>query len=308
MKIDVHSHIEITDSLNLSPGRHAPASVAASLRDTAKKIADLDRMGLDRALLSVVPSQFSYELEGRPGLKVSRLQNDRMAALVQNNPTRFAGMATVPLQDVEVAVSELERAVSELNLKGVEIGSNVRGKYLGGKGFWPFYEKVVSLDVPILIHPVNPPGTDRLKEYYLTNILGLPLDTTVTAAHLIFSGTLDRFPDLKIVLTHAGGYLPYIIGRMEHGFNVRSECRENIKNSPVEYLKLFYYDTISHHTKALQFLMGVVGADHVLLGTDHPYDMCDSKPLQSVDAMTQLSPEDREKIVGKNALALLKMF
>jgi aminocarboxymuconate-semialdehyde decarboxylase len=277
------------------------------LNDPQRRIEDLEKMGVDRAVISIAPPQFFYHLEGKLALDVCRTQNDRIAAMVEKYPAKFTGMATVPLQNVEGAVAELERAIQQLQLKGVEVGSNVRGRYLGDPIYVPFFEKVRALDIPVFIHPQNVAGADRMKDYYFPNLVGNPLDTTLTAGHLIFSGIFDRLPGLKIALSHAGGHLPYIIGRMGHGFKVRPECQEVLKKSPVEYLGQFYYDTISHGPEALRYLISRVGADRVMLGTDYPYDMGDYTPLASIDAVPGLSTAEKEKIAGKNAAALFKI-
>ena len=321
MKIDMHSHIEIADAVDLMPEKPKPlssplspksaalqlaltAALEQQLNNPQKKIEDMEKMKVDLSVLSIAPPHFFYHLEGKLAADVSRRQNERIAAVVQKYPKKFAGMATVPMQNAQAAVAELEWAVGQLKLTGVEIGSNIRGRYLGDPIFVPFFEKARGLDVPVFIHPQNVAGADRMKDYYFPNLVGNPLDTTLTAGHLIFSGIFDRFPGIKIVLSHAGGHLPYIIGRMGHGFKVRPECQEGIKKSPVEYLSQFYFDTISHGPEALRFLISRVGADRVLLGTDYPYDMGDMDPLSSLEAVPGLSTAEREKIAGKNAVSL----
>ncbi len=323
-RIDVHSHIEIPEAVDLLPEKPpdamAPrpddpaytytlnmfARMGPQLRDPLRKIGDLRAMGLDMAILSIAPTQFFYSLGGDLGSRVCRFQNDRISSLVQEYPDKFGGMANVPLQDVPEAVKELERAVRELKLTGVEIGSNVNGKLLGDSSFLPFFEKARTLDIPVYIHPFNPTGLDRMRAYYFLNIIGFPLDTTLTAGSLIFSGTFDRLPGLKVILSHAGGCLPYLVGRMDHAFKTRPEC-QGIKRSPVDYLKMFYYDTIAHGSNQLQFLISIVGADQVLLGTDYPYDMGDLEPLQSLKVVQGLSEMDLEKIMGKNTQALFRI-
>jgi aminocarboxymuconate-semialdehyde decarboxylase len=321
--IDMHSHIEIPEAVKLlaekpKPSSYMPSAKSAayqghleetlreSLENPVRRIADMDKMGIDMSILSIAPSQFCYDLEGNLAIDVSRKQNEEIAAIVQRYPKRFAGMANVPLQHPEAAAKELERAVSDFKLKGVQIGSNIRGKYLGDPSFLPFFEKVVALDVAVFIHPFLVAGSDRMKDFYFANLVGNPLDTTITAGHLIFSGIFDRFPGLKIVLAHAGGFLPYNIDRWSHGFKVRPECQEHIKKSPGEYIKKFYYDTISHGPEALRFLISRVGADRVVMATDYPYDMGDLNPLQSIDA-AQLTAKDKEKIVFTNTAALFKI-
>jgi aminocarboxymuconate-semialdehyde decarboxylase len=323
MRIDCHSHIEIPEAVSLLPRNADPlASVSPksksiqerltiSLKDQlenpGRRIADMEKMRLDLTILSIAPPHFYYNLERETAIAVTQRQNDRLAEVVRAYPEKFIGMATVPLQNVEAAAAEMERAVRDLNLKGVEVGSNIRGRYLGDPLFWPFYETVASLDVPIFIHPRDVAGSDRMKDFYFGNLIGNPLDTTIAAAHIIFSGVLDRFPGLKIILAHAGGQLPYICGRFRHGFNVRPECKEFIKTSPLDYVKKFYFDTIAHDADSLRFLISRVGADHVLMGTDYPYDMGDMDPVRTVEELTELPADQASKIMGENAASLFKI-
>jgi aminocarboxymuconate-semialdehyde decarboxylase len=322
MKIDVHAHIEVPEAAALvpatelkTPSKLSPESAAyqkahnEAIRDQVlnpeRIIADMDQMGLDRSVISISPAQFFYQLDGKLGLQVARKQNERIAAIVAQFPGKFYGAASVPLQDVPVAVAELERSVVELKLEGVEIGSNVRGLYPGDPALLPFFEKVRALDVPVFIHPYNVAGAERLVDYYFPNLIGNPLDTTIAAAHLILSGIFEKLPGLKIVLAHAGGHLPYIIGRIEHGWKVRPECKKNLQRSPVEYLNAFYYDTIAHGKEALAFLISRVGADKVVFGTDHPYDMGDENPLATLAAVPGLTEAQKALISGENAVALM---
>jgi aminocarboxymuconate-semialdehyde decarboxylase len=322
MKIDVHSHIEIPEAAALLPAglettnsplnaesaayqkRHNEA-IRDQILNPERKIADMKEMGLDITVLSITPSQFFYHAEGSLAVRVARAQNDHIASLVGRYPQRFIGVASVPMQNVSAAVAELERSVVELKLLGVEVGSNIGGRYLGDPSFLPFFEKARMLNVPVLIHPCNVAGAERMADFYLPNLIGNPLDTTITAASLIFSGIFDRFPGVKILLEHAGGHLPYIIGRFAHGWKVRPECRKFIQRSPADYLGEFYFDTITHGPEALKFLISRVGAARVLIGTDHPYDMGDMDPLGSLGAVTGLSPQEKAMIAGGNAVSLL---
>lgn len=322
MKIDVHCHIEVPEAAALvpeserkTPSKLSPESAAyqkahnEAIRDQVlnpeRILADMTGMGLDRSVLSISPAQFFYQLEGPLAIQVARVQNDRLAAIVAGHPDKFYGAASVPLQDIPLAVAELERSVVELKHQGVEIASNVRGRYLGDPAFLPFFEKVRELNVPVFIHPYNVAGAERLVDYYFPNLIGNPLDTTIAAAHLILSGIFEKLPGLKIVLGHAGGHLPYIIGRIEHGWKVRPECRKSLQRSPVEYLAAFYYDTIAHGSEALRYLITRVGAERVLIGTDHPYDMGDADPLATLGEVPGLSERERALIAGENAVALL---
>ena len=324
MRIDCHSHMEIPEAVSFLPQKVDPLSYVVSpksksiqtqltislkdqLENPDRRIADMEKMRLDLTVLSIAPTHFFYNLDGEVAIGYTQRQNNRLAEIVRAYPGKFVGMATVPLQNVEAAAVEMERAVLDLNMKGVEVGSNIRGRYLGDPMFWPFYEKVASLDVPIFIHPFDVAGSERMIDFNLRNLIGNLLDTTIAAAHIIFSGVLDRFPDLKIILAHAGGHLPYTCGRLRHGFNVRPECKEFIQKSPLDYVKKFYFDTIAHDSESLRFLISRVGADHVLIGTDYPYDMGDMDPVRTVEELTELPADQVSKIMGENAVSLFKI-
>jgi aminocarboxymuconate-semialdehyde decarboxylase len=201
-------------------------------------------------------------------------------------------------------LKELARATKTLGLRGVEIGSHVGKRELGDEVFWPIYKALEDLNMPIFIHPHHVAGLDRLLDFYLNNLIGNPLDTTIAAAKLIFSGVLEKYPGLKIILAHAGGQFPYIIGRWEHGYQVRPECKEKIRQSPMAFFKNFYFDTITHNPDALRYLVSLAGSDHVLLGTDYPYDMADENPVQTVSQLTRIKAADRRKIMRENAIVL----
>jgi aminocarboxymuconate-semialdehyde decarboxylase len=239
------------------------------------------------------------------GVRLARLVNDAMAEAARVHPERFVALATLPMQDPEAAVNEVDRAVKELGCRGIYLGTNVRGKELTDSSFLPVFERINALAVPTFLHPFNVIGSQRLTSYYLHNLLGNPFDTAVAAANLIFSGLLDRFPKLDICLPHAGGAFPYLIGRLRHGWKVREECRA-LKKSPASYLRRFTYDTISHAPESLEYLIDLVGADRVMLGSDYCFDMGYERPVKVVTAL-RLSRNDQEKILGANAARLLRL-
>src|SRR5262252_10657478 len=239
------------------------------------------------------------------GVRLARLVNDAMAAATRAHPERFVALATLPMQDPEAAVNEVDRAVKELGCRGIYLGTNVRGKELTDSSFLPVFERINALAVPIFLHPFNVIGSQRLTSYYLHNLLGNPFDTAVAAANLIFSGLFDRFPKLEICLPHAGGAFPYLIGRLNHGWRVRLEC-SSLKKPPSSYLRRFNYDTISHSPQSLNYLIKLVGADRVLMGSDYCFDMGYERPVTVVTAL-KLSPSDRMKILGGNAKRLLRL-
>jgi aminocarboxymuconate-semialdehyde decarboxylase len=194
--------------------------------------------------------------------------------------------------------------VTQIGCRGIYLGTNVRGKELTDPSFLPVFERIHALGVPIFLHPLNVIGAQRLANYHLHNLLGNPFDTAVAAANLIFSGLLDRFPKLQVCLPHAGGALPYLIGRLNHGWKVRQECR-GLKKPPSSYLRRFTYDTISHAPESLNYLIKLVGADRVMIGSDYCFDMGYERPVEVITRLKGLTRAERAKILGGNAARLL---
>ncbi|MDE1570569.1 amidohydrolase family protein [Aquabacter sp. P-9] len=273
--------------------------------DPAAKLAAMDRKGLDLSVVSTAPPMFYYWAPAELAAKAARLVNDGIAEFVAAAPDRLRGMASVPMQHPELAVAELERAVNELGFSAVEIGTTIEGVQLADPRFRPFLRRARELDVLVFIHPYYVGSKAGLEDYYLTNLAGNPFDTTLAISHLIFSGALDELAGLKILAAHGGGYAPYQIGRLEHGQKVRAEPKVKTTTSPKALLKALYFDTVLFDAQALRHLIDVVGADHVCLGTDAPFDMGDETPLASLDAVEGLSEAERDRIGAANALALL---
>ena len=331
MNIDIHAHfmpkncVDVVDdagrnydiikigqnakgeAIVIQAGNFDTGPITQRLCDPEARIKDMDATGVDMQILSPVPVSSYYDLEAEACLWFSRRQNDGIAQTVKEYPKRFLGMATVPLQAPDMAIAELDRAVNKLGLRGVEILSNVNGRDLDSPELLPFFKEVQTLDVPVFIHSASSADAGRMKGYHLRNIVGNPLDTTLAAAHLVFGGVLDRFPNLKICLAHGGGYMPYQRGRWEHGYQVRPEGKVVIKQPPSHYIPLLYFDTITHFLPALEYLITSVGADKVVLGTDYPYDMADSQPVSRVQSLTNISEEDKQRVLGDNAARLFKL-
>lgn len=271
----------------------------------AAKLRAMDRKGIDLSVLSPPPPLFYYWTDPETGSRVARLVNDGIAELVATNPERFRGMATVPMQDSGAAVEELERAVAEHGFRAVEIGTSIEGRQLAEEAFRPVLERASELGVFVLAHPYYMGAKAGLEDYYLTNLIGNPYDSTVMIANLMFNGVLDELPDLKICVAHGGGFAPYQIGRLEHGHRVRAETRARTKTSPRELLRRLFFDTITFNPLALRYLVDLVGGEQVVLGTDAPFDMGDENPLQTVGAIPGLTPEEREAILAGTATRLL---
>lgn len=267
------------------------------------KLADMDARGLDISLMSISPTLFFYWIGAADGMSFARYANDALAETVRRSDGRLAGVATLPMQDPEAAAEELRRAVEELSLRGAHIGTSVEGEYLDESRFAPVLEAADALGVPLIVHPYYVGPRPGLEQFYLTNIFGNPLDTALCASRLIFSGTFETFPNLKVMLVHAGGFLPYQVGRLDHGWEVRPEPKVQLDRRPSEYLDRFSYDTISHHDSALAWLVQLVGDERVVLGTDLPYDMGDPDPVGRV-ARLALAPESSERVAGANAARL----
>lgn len=283
------------------------AEIAPKLSSPEERLKDMDRMGIDIQVISPSPVQYYYWTEGELGLKLALMQNDRVAEIVRARPTRFAGMGTLPLQDVDRAVQELERIVKELGLRAVEVSSNVNGVDFDAPCFKRFFAKAEEFDVLIFIHPIGFTDGGRLREYYLNNVIGQPLDSTVAVSHLIFGGVLESHPHLKICVAHGGGYLPYYAGRMDHAYKVRPECQRLISRLPSAYLRQLYFDTVLYRGESLAYLVRQVGSDRVLLGTDYPFDMGETDPVGYIGGVRSLSRAEKEQIWGGNAARLLKI-
>lgn len=283
------------------------AGLRPKLIDPQERLKDMDKMGIAMQAISPGPNQFYYWTEGELGAKLARMQNDRIAEIVRAHPDRFVGMGTLPLQDTQKAVEELNRIVRELGLHAVEISSNVAGTDFDAPRLEPFWAKVQELDVLVFVHPVGFTDAERLKDYYLNNVIGQPLEEAVFVSRLIFGGVLERYPNLKIVIGHGGGYLPFYPGRMDHAYKVRPESKAHISRPPSEYLKKLYFDSIVYQEPSLENLVRFAGSDHVLLGTDYPFDMGETDPVGFINQLTSASPEARAQILGGNTVRLLKI-
>jgi aminocarboxymuconate-semialdehyde decarboxylase len=273
--------------------------------DIARRFADMEAADADMHVLSVAPQTWAYNQEAAVGAAIATIQNDEIARLVREYPDRFAGIATLPMQAPAKAADELRRAMTKLGLQGAMIGSNIAGKNLDDPSFEPLWAAAAELDALMLIHPGNVAGADRLRAYYLNNLIGNPLDTTIAAACLIFGGVLARHPKLNFLMVHGGGFIPYQGGRWVHGWQVRPEPKVHLKESPAKYLDRFLYDTIVHSKASLEFLVASVGASRVFLGSDYPYDMGTMECVRQVRAAA-IAPADRDTILGGHAAALLK--
>jgi aminocarboxymuconate-semialdehyde decarboxylase len=276
----------------------------ATYWDLDRRVRAMNRAGVELHALSLtVP--MTHWARGEAAARAARAVNDAMAEAHRAHPDRFVGCATLPLQEPALALAELERAATLPGIRGVYLGTNVNGRELSDPAFDPIFARCAALRLPVLLHPLSVVGAERLRPFYLGNLLGNPFDTAIAAAHLVFGGVLDRHPKLQVCLPHAGGALPYLYGRLRHGQRVRPEARRGARHSFERYLRRFTYDTISHSAGALRYLIATVGADRVMLGSDYCFDMGYGRPRDIITKGARLSKADQARVLGGNALRLL---
>jgi aminocarboxymuconate-semialdehyde decarboxylase len=273
---------------------------------TQERLAEMDATGIDIQALSPSPGQYYYWADPELGRAAARTINDAVAGMAAEHRDRFVALGTVPLQEPRLAVDELRRCVRDLGMRGVEIDTNVCGAEISGEALRPFWAAAEELDVLVFIHPLGFTHGERLSRYYFTNLIGNPLESTIAISYLIFDGVLDAYPGLKICVAHGGGFLPMYAGRMAHAYRHREDVR-GPQHSPETYLRHLYYDSVVYDGAQLEALVKWYGSDHVLLGTDWPYDMRELDPIGLVNAVPGLDDEARDAICGGNAAHLLKL-
>jgi aminocarboxymuconate-semialdehyde decarboxylase len=271
-----------------------------------ERLADMDSLGVDVHVLSPYSGFYNYGLDTAVAVATSKDSNDEIAQMTKTWPERFAGLATLPMQDVKAAIAELERVMVHPGFKGAMINDHVNGRTLDEPEFLPFWKAAEQLGALILFHQggetiVSP----RIRRYHLPNTIGNLADRTVTFASLVLGGVMDACPDLKICLCHGGGYTCYGIGRMDRGWQVCSEARVQISQPPSAYLRRFYYDCIVYTESALRYLIDTVGVDRVVFGTDWPYDMVFDWPVSWILSLESLTKDEKEAILWKNLERLL---
>lgn len=271
-----------------------------------RRLRTMEEMRLDMNVLSFSSNPGVYWADEGLGEELSQAANDAYARIIEKHPDKFHALAALPAQSISRSVRELERAVGQLGLKGGFLGTNVNGRYLDHESFYSLYEAAAALDVPLIVHPANPEGMERMRDYHLFNLVGFPTESANCIGRLIFSGLFERLPNLRFIFLHGGGVVPYLIGRFAHGWKVRPECG-SVPRPPLEYLREnFYLDMLVFHPPVVRFLVDVMGGDRVLLGTDLPYDMTD---VQAVETLEQsgLSREEYENVSHGNVRALLNL-
>jgi aminocarboxymuconate-semialdehyde decarboxylase len=280
----------------------------AELCDLAIRLPYLDVAGVDLQVVSTWTDMAGDQLPARQGARWARLQNETLAADAHVLGHRFVAMGTLPMQDMPSALAELDHMVAHLGIRSVEIGTNISGRDLDHADFRPLWKRLADFEMFVLLHPpFRPVGLERAGDYFLNNLISYPVDTTLAAARLMFSGIMRDFPGLRCCLAHGGGFLPYQIGRLDRGFAAHPACKTMLRQPPSELLGSFYYDTLTHNTQALAFLSEMVPPQRLLYGSDYPFEMLDESGPARVRQVTALSRVEIDGILGTNARTLLRL-
>jgi len=322
LKIDVHTHILPEKLPDLGPGfvrleAGGPGrarmtidgklfrEIGSNCWDAPTRIAESDRDGVSVQVLSTVPVMFSYWAPPQRALELSRRLNDHIAEVQAARPERFVGLGSVPMQDPELAIGELERCMRDLGLAGMQIGSNVNGANLDSPELFPVFEAAQQLGAAVFVHPWEMVGRERMARYWLPWLVGMPAETSLAICSLIFSGVLERLPRLRIAFAHGGGAFPGTFGRIAHGFDVRPDlCAVANAVPPEEYLRRIYVDSLVHDPLALRFLVERMGAQRVALGSDYPFPLGEARPGELIDS-SGFPEEIRARLLHGTALEWL---
>ena len=325
--IDIHAHIAIpaaaqyagphldgsedllfkfatpaTQALNKQQGADRAGVMTPAKLD--ERLRDMDAMGVDMQLIMCPPNQCYNTVPLEVSVKAAQIVNDGIGEYVAKTPDRFVALGSVPMSDGKEAAKELERIMRK-GFKGVQILTNTAGKEISDPSAEPFWAKAEELGAIVLLHPNGFTQAERFSRFYFTNVIGNPLETTVALHYLIFDGVLERYPNLKIVSVHGGGYLGAYSGRIDHAWGARSDAKDKLPKAPTSYLKKIYFDTVVFSPEQLEALVKTFGVDHVLLGTDYPFDMAEYDPLGHVAGVETLDAKAQAAIAGGNAKKLL---
>ncbi|MGM7702878.1 amidohydrolase family protein [Pseudalkalibacillus sp. Hm43] len=328
MRIDFHTHViphDLPDFMekygqerwpvlkqtcacgaNIMVGGKVFREVTDQVWSPEKRIQDMDREGVDIQVLSPIPVTFSYWAPTDAALEMARIQNDFISETVKQRPDRFLGLGTVPMQDSAAAIQEMERCINDLHLYGIEIGTNVNGENLDAPEFQEFFRMAEEWNVPLFIHPWETLAKDRTPRHNFMYTVGMPSETALAAASLIWSGVIEKFPNLKICFAHGGGSFPYILPRLDQGWKVWPHLRLTT-HPPSHYVKNFYFDSLNYDPLNIQYLIDRFGYERVMMGSDYPFLLREIPPGNVIDEMTSLSDEQRNAILGGNALKFLNV-
>lgn len=300
-------NVKVTDDGEGNPVLHSPGDYNIAVpghRDIEFRQGILDEEGVDMQVLTLTsPGTISSPPE--ESAAYARTVNDSFAEIVRERSDRFTALGTLPLNNPEASVAELDRVITRLGLRGIMLFSNVNGVALSDERYRPLYEKAEELKAVFYIHPIHPVGVEAMTDYWLMPLIGFTFDTTLAAAKIVFSGIAERFPSITWVLAHLGGAIPYLAERLDRGFHAFRDCRANIDRPPSEYLREFYYDTVNFDIRALELAIDFAGADHLLVGSDYPHQIGSLRKMkESIDRLN-VPEEVKAGILGGNAAGLL---
>jgi aminocarboxymuconate-semialdehyde decarboxylase len=301
------SAVRITYDAADNPCLHYPGDFNVAVpghRDIEYREQVLKDSGIDTQVITLTTPGTHIE-EAATAIRLARLVNDAFVRIVSSKRGRFASLATLPLCDPAASVVELRRAMEQLKFPGVMVFSNVNGTALSHQSFWPLWEAADALGAIVHIHPTNPVGVEAMLDYWLMPLVGFLMDTTLAAASLVFSGVAERFPNIKWVLGHLGGAIPYLAERLDRGYEAFADCRKNISRPPTSYLKKFYFDTVNFDPRALELAVSFAGVSQILAGSDYPHQIGSIPKMQESLQAMRISDDDRQKILGGNARRLL---
>jgi aminocarboxymuconate-semialdehyde decarboxylase len=278
--------------------------VTPAMTDVSKRLEDMDRVGIDVEVVSLsTPNVFFADASHQP--EIARLVNDGYAQLIAQHPTRFKGFASIPMDDSDAALKELHRVIDELKMNGVILLSNIGGKPLTSPEYRPFFEEANRMKLCILLHPMLPANTDPFREYVLGPIIGFMFDTTLAVARMCYEGMFKDFPDIRWIVGHLGGAVPYLMERMDNGYRDFVECRVKIDELPSVYLKRLYYDTVNFNPHMLMMVRDMIGANQMVMGSDYPHLLGSiDRAVSSIESL-EVSTEEKQRIFGGTALSIL---
>ena len=330
LKIDIHTHI-IPDNLpdftkkfgydgfvKLNKKNDSEAdmilfnenfrTIKCNCWDPKKRMLEMNNYDIDVQVISPIPIMFSYWAKAKDALEHSQLINDFISDVCDKYPKKFIGLGTIPMQSPKYAIKELERCKNDLNLRGIEIGSNVNDENLSENKFFDIFSACQDLDMSIFVHPWQMMGMSKMKKYWLPWLVGMPAETSRAICSMIFGGVFDSFPNLRVAFAHGGGSFHYTLGRIEQGFVQRPDlCAVDNKNSPMDYMKKFYVDSLVHSPDSFNYLLDKVGAEQIALGTDYPFPLGEQEPGKMISNMKNLSKKDKERILSGTALEWLNL-
>ena len=325
MLIDVHNHfyppeylaalesgdsaVKVTIDAEGNPCIHYPGDYNVAVRghrDIAYRQSVLEKEGVDTQIITLTTPGTHVETPATAA-RLARLVNDAFAKVVAERAPRFSALATLPLNDVQASIAELKRAMTELRLPGAMVFSNVNGVALADPRFEPLYAEANRLGAILHIHPTDPVGVEAMTDYWLMPLVGFLMDTTLAAAKLVFAGIPEKYPNIKWVLGHLGGAIPYLAERLDRGWEAFPDCRADIQYKPTEYLRRFYYDGVNFDPRAVRLAVDFAGADHVMAASDYPHQIGSIAKMKSSLAELNVSEGERKKIMGENARTLYRL-